>query len=256
MKRIPLLICCLIAIVLTSCTSEGDMKQAPKTRPSKEYQVINIWGKTAKKQTQILNDLGKEGWEVVSIECDVASDSSGSVVDVGTTSIMHILKRPIASTIEGKSAWEYMLWQAGGMTIKKQNSKLNELGLQGWEVAGTFTELGPVRHTRIEYGFYRIWRIHTSAIKVTLSRTDAVVDSVEQKQIEYKVIQVAAEKSAEHQTNLLNEAGAEYWELASTYTEVGEAGVQRAGWRAGFVGTYAINYVLKRDYTAPAAPQI
>ena len=245
-------------MALTSCTSEGEIEQTPQTRPSKEYQVINIWGKTTKKQTQILNDLGKEGWEVVSIECDVASDSSGSVIDVTTTSIMHILKRPIASTIEGKSAWEYMLWQAGGMTIKKQNSKLNELGLQGWEVAGTFVEIGP-RHSAswwIRCVLVSLHNIYTSAIKVTLSRTDTVVDSVEQKQIEYKVIQVAAEKSAEHQTNLLNEAGAERWELASTYTEVGEAGVQRAGWRAGFVGTYAINYVLKRDYTAPAAPQI
>ena len=252
MKRIPLLICCLITLSVASCKSEGGAEQATQAeQATKEYQVINLSGKSAKAQAQILNQLGSEGWEVESVETEVACNRAGNGIDVGTTSIMHILKRPSITPAEGNTAWEYMLWQAGGKTLKAHNSKLNELGMQGWEVVGTITEIGPVRYP-IRWDLNKIY---TSAIKITLSRTpNTPKQTITQRQIEYKVLQVAAEKSAEHQTNLLNEAGIDRWELTSTYTEIGEIGVQRSGWRAGFVGTYAVNYVLKRDYINPIAP--
>ena len=252
MKRIPLLACCLLTLSLASCNSEESIEQATQTeRAIKEYQVINLSGKSAKAQAQILNNLGREGWEVENVETEVACNHGGNGIDVGTTSIMHILKRPSITPTEGIAAWEYMLWQAGGKTLKAHNNKLNELGLQGWEVVGTITEIGPVRYP-IRWDLNKIY---TSAIKITLSRTpNAPKQDITQRQIEYKVLQIAAEKSAQVQTNLLNEAGADRWELTSTYTEIGEIGVQRSGWRAGFVGTYAVNYVLKRDYINPIAP--
>ena len=253
MKRIPLLVCCLIVFSLASCKSEESTEQTVQTnRAVKEYKVINLYGKTTKKQTQMLNDLGREGWEVENVETEIASHINGNGIDVGTTSIMHILKRPSIDTIEGINTWEYMLWQAGGKTLKAHNNKLNELGMLGWEVVGTITEIGPVRYP-IRHD---LTKIQTSAIKITLSRTpNAPKQEITQRQIEYKVIQVPIEKSAQTQTNLLNEAGADRWELTSTYTEIGEIGVPRTGWRAGVVNTYAVNYVLKRNFINPVVPE-
>ena len=114
MKRIPLLICCLIALSVASCNSEESTEQTLQTQSIKEYQVINLSGKSAKTQAQILNQLGSEGWEVESVETEVTCNRAGNGIDVGTTSIMHILKRPSITPAESNTAWEYMLWQAGG----------------------------------------------------------------------------------------------------------------------------------------------
>ena len=222
----------------------------------KEYQHVKVAGKGKSAHIAQLNELGQQGWEVVGIETDVTSNLAGNGIDVGTTGIICLFKRECVANPAinpgNRTAWEYTYVQLAGKNLKKKGDALNELGLQGWELVATYTEIGPVRNNR-----WDINRIATASINYTLSRDIDPAKSVEQanpttvtKQVEYKVIQVPIEKSEETHTQLLNAEGMERWELVSSFTEVGEVGVRRVGWRAGFVGTYSVSYILKRDLIA------
>ena len=242
MKRL-MLICCLAAITFVSC-------QGPAVA-DKEYKHLKISGKGIKTQTAMLNELGKQGWEVVSIDTNVATTNpNGSSVDVGTTAINHLFKRLyLGEDAEADIAWEYRIVPAAGKGLKAQNKLLNSVGSDGWILVGSYTEIGPVKGRA-----RNLWVVKTTAINYTLTQsTDAslaYIDDEGRARMEYKVIQIPVEKSMDHKTKLLNDLGAEKWELVSSYTVEGEVGVNRGSWRAGYVGTYAECYVFRRNALA------
>lgn len=241
MKRL-MLICCLVAMAFVSCQGSAGA--------DKEYKHLKISGKGVKAQTAMLNELGKQGWEVVSIDTDVATTNpNGRNVDVATTAINHLFKRLyLGKDAEADIAWEYCIVPAAGKGLKAQNKLLNSMGADGWILIDSYTEIGPVK------GRSNTWVVKTTAINYTLTpSTDASLVYVNEEgkaRMEYKVIQIPVEKSMAHKTKLLNDLGAEKWELTSSYTVEGEVGVNRGSWRAGFVGTYAECYVFKRNALA------
>lgn len=251
MNRVIMLLCSLLTLTLMSC---GGASSGEQSSQGKDYTVVRVTDRSVSNQTATLNQWASEGWELEAIETELATLSNGTTVDLGTTAINHVLKRQ--GNFNGCLRWEYMVMPVAGKTIKKQNQILNERGLEGWVVAGTYTELGPVRYP----GNRNLWRVQTTSIDYTLSRPKSfdanakAEDVVPQNSgVEYKLIQIAAEKKADTQTDLLNNAAIEGWELVSSYNEVGEVGVNRRGWRAGYVGTYAVTYVLMRPLTQHSA---
>ena len=261
MKKL-LIICSLIAMGLVSCHSVEKVDE-PKT--SWEYKVLKITGKGIKKQAAQLNELGLQGWEVINLETEITTNYpqgyGGTSVNVGTCAINCVLKRPIAGmqAPNGRTAWEYSIVQIAGKKLKAQNKMLDDLGQEGWEVIGSFSELGTIRSSR----YMKICDIRTTSVDYTLRNTQSAiapetkpsteaegVNVVAQPKWEYKILQVAG-KNADTHSAMLTELGRDGWMLVSSHTETGESGLQRSGWRAAYINTYAVDHIFKRRIAEP-----
>lgn len=258
MKRI-FLFCSLVATIFASCSI---LEMGSQEGVAEEYKVFQIAKTGIKLHTQMLNSLGQEGWEVDEIEAIVStSNHKSNGIDVGTRSVTHLFKRhrvennKLALSPEGYAVWEYKLLTITDKKVDAQVAALNEMGNERWELVGTYTELGPVRSSG-----KGVHKITTTAINYTANRPQKarISKSLAKKSInkpltrvEYKIVRVESDEEAETHTKLLNEAGLEQWEMASSYTEVGEKGKRVGSWRAGFIGTKAVNYILKRYIAEP-----
>lgn len=258
MKRI-FLFCCLVATIFTSCSI---LEIGSQEGVAEEYKVFQIAKTGIKLHTQMLNSLGQEGWEVDEIEAIVStSNHKSNGIDVGTRSVTHLFKRHrvengrIVLSPEGYAVWEYKLQTLTDKSEEAQLRALNDMGDNRWALAGSYTELGPVRSSG-----KGVHKITTSAINYTMRRPQEARKSkaIAKKRlnegasrIEYKIVRVESDEEAEAHTKLLNEAGLEQWEMSSSYTEVGEKGKRVGSWRAGFIGTKAVNYILKRYIAEP-----
>ena len=261
MKKL-LIVCSLIAMGLVSCHS---IEKADEHKTAWEYKVLKIKGKGIKTQAAQLNELGLQGWELINLETEVTTNYTqgygGASVNVGTCAINCVLKRPILGmqAPNGRPAWEYSIVQIAGKKLKAQNKMLNDLGQEGWEVIGSFSELGTLSANR----YRNICDIRTTSVDYTLrnSQPELATDAkpsteaeganiVAQPKWEYKILQVTG-KSADAHSAMLNELGREGWLLASTHTETGEGGLQRSNWRAAYINTYAVDHIFKRRIELP-----
>jgi hypothetical protein len=257
MKKL-LIICSLIAMGLVSCHSSEESHDSKTTW---EHKVIKITGKGIKSQAAQLNELGLLGWELINIDTEITTSYTrghnfGASVNVGTCAINAVMKRPIAGmkTPNGQTAWEYNIVQIAGKKLSSQNKTLNELGAQGWEVIGSFSELGTLRSSR----YSNVCDIRTTSVDYTLRNAQTEITApdepsteaetptvVESPKWEYKILQVAG-KNADAHSAMLNELGRDGWLLVSSHTENGESGLQRSGWRAAYINTYAVDHIFKR----------
>ena len=114
MKK-ALFICCLLASILVSCTTQTQ---------SWEYKVVKVAGKDAARladygplvygdQTPMLNKMGEDGWELVNIYTEVATAFpnfgnseyvTGIRENVRTSVINFVFKRPYTEDKETKPA--------------------------------------------------------------------------------------------------------------------------------------------------------
>ena len=250
-----LIICSLIALGFQSCQSVETKSQESKT--VWEHKVVKMTGKGIKAQTSMLNELGLQGWEVIGLDTEVTTHytngaSFSASINVGTCAINCLFKRPLAGvkTPNGRTAWEYKIVQIAGKKLATQNKTLNDLGAEGWEAITTFSELG----TLGGYSYWNVCDIRTTSVDYMLRNTftpttepapatEAV--AAPQPKWEYKIIQVGG-KGIDTHTKMLNDLGKEGWIIVSTHCETGESGLQRSGWRAAYINTYAVDHVFKR----------
>lgn len=249
---------------LVSCHSIESKSDEPKE--AWEHKVLKITGKGIKSQAAQLNELGLQGWEVVSINTEVTTNYTNGYgtasVNVGTCAINTLFKRPILGmkAPNGRTAWEYNIVQIAGKKLSAQNKLLDDLGAQGWEAIGSFSELGTINANR----YWKLCDIRTTSVDYTLRNTQSQTTSEVKPSTneegtpkvesytkwEYKILQVGG-KGVDAHTAMLNELGREGWLLVSTHTETGESGLQRSGWRAAYINTYAVDHIFKRKIEEP-----
>ena len=102
MKKIVIL-CSLIAFSLVSCC-EQDATTASKNC-AWEYKVVELSGSNVAAHTAAINELTKQGWELVNSHSAIAT-SIGKLhngyehIDVKTHSVSYVFKRPYVEVVE------------------------------------------------------------------------------------------------------------------------------------------------------------
>ena len=102
MKKIVIL-CSLIAFSLVSCCEQGETT-APKNC-AWEYKVLELSGSDVTAHTTAINELTKQGWELVNSHSAIAT-SIGKLnngyehIDVKTHSVSYVFKRPYVEVVE------------------------------------------------------------------------------------------------------------------------------------------------------------
>lgn len=102
MKKIVIL-CSLIAFSLVSCCEQGETTASKNC--AWEYKVVELSGSDVTAHTTAINELTKQGWELVNSHSAIAT-SIGKLnngyehIDVKTHSVSYVFKRPYVEVVE------------------------------------------------------------------------------------------------------------------------------------------------------------
>lgn len=99
MKKIAILLS-IIALAFVSCNNaeEQASQQNTTSNCAWEYKVIKLSGKELATQTEAINQLSREGWEMVDtfsqIGTSITSRGYSEYINVQTVAVSYVFKRP------------------------------------------------------------------------------------------------------------------------------------------------------------------
>ena len=104
MKKIALILSIIsFTFALVSCTHTKPKSQTSAQEPTAwEYKIVKIKDKDELTQSTTINTLSLEGWELVNTYTEIGTSigrsySSGEYINVHTTTINFVFKRPLST---------------------------------------------------------------------------------------------------------------------------------------------------------------
>lgn len=108
MKKIAFILA-IIAIAFTSCSHLKPVEKPTSQEPTAwEYKVVKITDKDELAQNTTINTLSLEGWELTNTYTEISTSIGRSgyseYINVHTTTINFVFKRPLSTTISTQLA--------------------------------------------------------------------------------------------------------------------------------------------------------